>query len=583
MASMMGTMLALSSLFFGLMILLVAMATSSNQDWETEMVGVDDKSVLEIKFDGPLKDHVTRRDIFSSIVNYDEPPVTGLYELSLVLQKAAKDDRIQGILLRFESLSSGMANAESLRREIGRFKESGKFVISYAEGYGEVDYLIASVSDEVILYPKGFFEWDGLFTKLSYFKNTAKKLEVEPQVFRVGKYKSAIEPFINEKMSEASREQVQALVEGSWSQVVKYAVEKTQKTEEELNDIAQDLEVLFASDALKAGFVNLLASQEEVDEKLKELSGAEEKPNYVPWRRYYREIKDNGIMTSKNKIAVVFAQGGIGTEETEGDGISSRELTEVLTKIRRDEEVKAVVLRVNSPGGSSLASDVIWTSTQWLKDAKPFVTSFGNVAASGGYYISAGSQYIFAEPTTITGSIGVFGLRFATQDFWNKKVGMTFDTYKSHRFSDLQSLVRPVDLEERQKIQNVVETIYQDFLTVVTNGREKFESNEKTHEIAQGRVWIGKDALEIGLVDELGGLNEAVLKAAELASLTDYDVAVYPKPLSPVQQFMKQLNGVSMSLLERLVPETLQSLLKEKKSDLKDQILTRLPFDIVIQ
>ena len=213
MASMMGTTLAFSLMFFGLMMFIAIMASSTTSEWEPEMLGIENNSVLEITFDGPLKDHVSRRDIFSSIVNYDEPPVSGLYEISLVLQQAAKDDRIQGVILRFDNLMTAMANAEGLRRELVRFKKSGKFLISYAEAYSEMDYLVASASDEIILYPKGFFEWDGLFSKLSFLKNTAKKLDVEPQVFRVGKYKSAIEPFINEEMSESSREQISALVQ----------------------------------------------------------------------------------------------------------------------------------------------------------------------------------------------------------------------------------------------------------------------------------------------------------------------------------------------------------------------------------
>ena len=251
---------------------------------------------------------------------------------------------------------------------------------------------------------------------------------------------------------------------------------------------------------------------------------------------------------------------------------------------KRQEDVKAVVIRVNSPGGSALASDVIWTSTQWLKDKKPVVTSFGNVAASGGYYMSAGSNYIFAEPTTITGSIGVFGLSFATQKFWNDRVGVTFDTEKSHRFSDLESLVRTLDPEEFRKMQSLVDNIYGDFLNVVVQGRSTLETTEQVHEIAQGRVWSGKEAKNIGLVDAMGGIDDAVVKAAEFAKITDYTVEVFPKAKSPVEEFLMQFGDVSMKLVKSVVPASLVKIFKttDEKSQLSESIYTRIPFDITV-
>lgn len=581
MASMLGTSLALFFMFF-MGVVVIATLASSDRRFEEELGVIESDSVLRIDLKGPLKDHVRRRDLLTSILKYDEPPVLGLYELSMTLKKAASDDRIKGVLLNFEGLRSGLANAEGLRRQLLQFKESGKFIISYAESYSEVDYLVASAVDEVALYPKGYFEWDGFFSKTMYLKNTMEKLNVVPQVFRVGKYKSAIEPFITDKMSEASREQIEALLEGSWQQLLKYAAEKTKLSTDQLNDLANNLAVVYAKDAKEKGFVNWLASFEEVEEKLKELTGQEEKPKYVRWRSYYKEVEQDKS-SSKSIVAVVFAEGGIGTEASE-DGISSKSLTKLLNKIRLEKEVKAVVIRVNSPGGSALASDVIWTSTQWLKgENKPLVTSFGNVAASGGYYMSAGSRYIFAEPTTITGSIGVFGLTFATKKFWNEKIGMTFDTAKSHRFADMESLVRVMDPQERLKMQQVVDSIYEDFLNVVTSGREPLQSRDQTHEIAQGRVWIGSQAKEIGLVDEMGGLDQAIAKAAEFAELSDYSIEVYPKALSPIQELMKQMGEVSVLALDQLIPASLRSLIKSQdKQPMNERVLTRLPYDLEI-
>lgn len=583
-ASMFGTFMALTLLFFLTIGMLAGLAGSgSKSGWEPEVGAIEEGSILTIRFNGPLKDHVKRRDLVSSIFNYDEPPVTGLFELNKVLEKASNDERIKGVLLKFEGFDSGMANLEALRRSLVKFKSSGKFLLSYSEAYSEKAYVLASTADEVILYPKGFFEWNGLFGKYSYLKNTLKKLDVVPQVFRVGKYKSAIEPFIAEKMSDASREQVNGIIEGMWTRLVGYAAEKTGKSPETLNELADNMTIMFGKDALENGFVNLLASFEEVEEKLKELSGAEEKPKYVTWRRYYKELKEDRVTDSENQVAVIFASGGIGTEDEDGEGISSQSLTKLIHKIRRDEKVKAVVIRVNSPGGSALASDVIWTATQWLKDSKPVVTSFGNVAASGGYYMSAGSQFIFAEPTTITGSIGVFGLTFATEKFWNKNIGMTFDTVKSHQYADLESVVRELRPDERAKIQGVVDSIYEDFLSVVINGRQSLQDRPAAHEIAQGRVWIGSTAKEIGLVDELGGLNEAVEKAAEIANLSEYQVEVFPKELSPFEEFFKQMGDVSTRILSQWIPAPLKKVMKQDQTSLHDRVMTRLPFDIEVK
>ena len=584
-ASMVGTFAALFFMFFVMIAFFAGLSAMSSSKWDSEMASIEDNSVLRIDFNGPLKDHVKKRDLIASILKYDDPPVTGLFELSQVLKKAANDSRIKGVLLNFQNFKTGMANAEALRRELAKFKESGKFMMAYGETYSEIDYMVASVVDEVILYPKGYFEWDGLYTKISYLKNTMKKVDVVPQIFRVGKYKSAIEPFINDKMSEASREQVDAILQGAWEQFIQYASEKTKLPNDDLNMLAENAEIMFAKDALEKGFVNLLASFEEVEEKIKELTEQEEEPKYVGWRAYYKDVLKDSSNDADDVIAVVFAEGGIGTQPNgDGDGISSRRFTKILHEIRKDENVKAVVVRVNSPGGSALASDVIWTATQWLKDSKPLVTSFGNVAASGGYYMSAGSQYIFAEPTTITGSIGVFGLTFATKKFWNEKIGMTFDTAKSHRFADMESLVRLMDPEESQKVQNMVEGVYDDFLNVVTNGRSSLESKEKTHELAQGRVWIGKTAKEIGLVDEMGGITEAVAKAAEFAELAEYRVEAYPKELTPIQEFFKQMGQASVLAFESIVPERFRTLLQETKTqDLHEKVYMRLPFDLEIR
>lgn len=582
-SSMVGTLLAFGFIFFLVMGIVAASLISESGEWDEELTAVKDRSVLTLRLDGPLKDHVTRRGLVSSVMNANEPPMSGLYEITRVLKAASQDSQIKGLLLRFENFQSGMANAEALRREVAEFKKSGKFVISYAETYSELAYFVATAGDEVLLYPKGFFEWDGLFSKISYFKNTLKKLDVVPQIFRVGKYKSAIEPYTQEQMSVESREQISAILNQAWLVMLEAASEKTKISSEELNRLANENGVIYAKKALDLGFVNALASNEELEDKLLALTEVSDKPHYVSWRAYQRLNLANKNKNKKNKIALVFAEGTIKSVGDDHEEITSQAFTETLAKIRRDDDIKAVVIRVNSPGGSALASDVIWTSTQWLKDKKPVVTSFGNVAASGGYYMSAGSQYLFSERTTITGSIGVFGLSFATQKFFNDKIGMTFDTAKSHNYSDLESLERELTPQERGIMQGLVENIYEDFLSVVTQGRKALKNREEAHQVAQGRVWIGADAIQLGLVDEIGGMEQALVKAAELAELKDYDVEVYPKEPSALEEFMKQFGEIQMSFWQSVLPQSMMSLIQENSKPWTEKAYTRLPYDIIIE
>ena len=590
-ASMIGSFMALGFLVFVIVSISITLAVSvgeSQSKWKSDFGKISDSSVLKLVLDGSLRDRGGSSDYYSLFLNSE--PSMGLYEITRVLREAARDERIKGLLMEFKNFRSGSANAESLRREVLNFKKSGKFVMAYAENYGERDYIVASVADEIILYPRGNFYWNGLASKTMYFKNAFEKLEVVPQVFRVGRYKSAVESFTEEKMSESSREQVHAILKVQWEQLLGYAKEKTQLSLNELNALAEDISVFYANQAKEKGFVDQLASREEVEKKLVELTGAKEKPNYVGWKSFYRfVVKQKGMVSdgSGQKVALVFANGAIKSGKASYGGLDkdiiySGELSKILEKIRRDKTIKAVVLRVNSPGGSALASDVIWTSTQWLKAEKPLVTSFGNVAASGGYYMSAGSQYIFSEPTTITGSIGVFTLFPATEKFFNKKLGVTFDTAKTHSFSDILILERPFNSKERAKIQESVAHVYRGFLKVVTDGRQTLKTMKQTHEIAQGRVWIGREAREKGLVDEMGGLEQAIAKAAELAKLDKYQVEVYPEERTPIEELFYHFTDMSSHLITGLLPDIFGNLFKKEQSEFHEQIQARIPFDMEI-
>ena len=559
------------------------------------------------------------------------PPPLGLYEITQTLRKASQDKRIKGLLIEFKNFQSGPANAESLRREIVRFKDSGKFVITYAENYSELDYIVASAAGEVSLYPMGLFEWNGLATQIMYFKNSLNKLEVTPQVFRAGRYKSAIEPFTQEKMSEASREQANAILNTHWQQLLHYAKEKTKLSLDELHSLAKNKSFLHSEEAKDMGFIDRLNSRQDLEKRILELTETEgRQPRYTNWSSFYRSIDHNRVITASpdfpspptqqtvsksekqkeentditnevetqmgeisgtknNKVAIIFLKGSIWDGEGPygnalNESIYSDDLSKILNEIRDNESIKAVVLRVNSPGGSALASDVIWTATQSLKKKKILVSSFGNVAASGGYYIASGSQYIFSEASTITGSIGVFGISFATEKFFNKKLGATFDTVKTHPFADIENLFRPFNNLEKTQLQDFVDSTYKRFLEVVTLGRPTLKSEQQSHEVAQGRVWIGEEAQRQGLVDELGGLEDAIAKAAELAQLDNYSIEVYPKEPHFLGKILHSFTNISSQLQSHLIPNKVKKLFKElfKKSDSssKLQIYTRLPFDL---
>jgi len=483
-------------------------------------------------------------------------------------------------------LSAGWGHLQSLRRELQKFKEAGKFIISYGESYSEKTYYLSSVADKVYLYPRGFFEWDGMASTSTYFKRAMDKWGVTPKIFRVGKYKSAIEPFISDKMSEASREQVNALLGGIWGEIVETISSDRKVKVESLEKWAGEVSTIFAFDAKENGLVDELAPLEEVELDLIERTKAKKEPGWYNWSLYFQDKVKPKLESPSNKVAVIVADGSIVDGRGEPDQIGSKTFQKLMSKIRDDDSIKAVVLRVNSPGGSALASDVMWMSSQYLKEKKPVVASFGNVAASGGYYMSAGAQMIMAEELSVTGSIGVFGLNFNTKKFWNDNIGVTFDSEKTHSMADRQSTVRTLSPRESKKIQSVVDRIYDDFLTVVTQGREPLATKEESHQVAQGRVWLAKDAKAQGLVDEFGGLEEAVVKAAELGEVEgNYGVVLYPKERSPVEEVLRHLGQASEGFLLSWIPRSFLDFARSVKPNQKihEMIWARMPFDIELR
>lgn len=586
-ASAMGYMMATFFLglffFFGSVVVIAVLAAFGDQAKQGVATSVKTNSVLVLNVEGELSERRPISDVFQEIIANDNTPYMGLYEIGKSLKLAATDNRIRGVYLRLRWLSAGWGKTEALRKMLLEFKKSGKFIWAYSEVYDEKLYYLATTADEIFMYPKGDFDWNGIYSKLSFFKKTLRKLEVEPILIRAGKFKAAGESIIRESMSEENREQTTAIIDSLWSHVTAsiFSV-RPDLNPEFLSETAETLSVIDAQQAYNKSFVTQLSPVEDIEVKLKERLGMkpEKDLRLISWSNYLALEEESSLLGGSERIAVVVANGEIrlGKGDPE-ENVYSDELSALVRELTKDEKVKAVVLRVNSPGGSALASDVIWRSFEYLKkEKKTFVSSFSDVAASGGYYISAGSDYIFAEPTTITGSIGVFGLLFNTTEFFDHKLGVTFDEAKTHEHADMMT-GRALSPYEVQKVQDSVDRIYQTFLSVVAEGRTTMETTDDVHELAQGRVWTGAQALENGLVDGLGSLDDAVAKAAELAQLDDYEVVMYPSQ-------KKWIEKVIESIGEGWAPQWVVKLLKPVEQVLSPRelrsrpVMTRMPFSI---
>ncbi|MFM1875552.1 MAG: Protease 4 [Bacteroidota bacterium] len=529
---------------FLLLAIVVGIGASMGNKQVTE---VKDKSVLHVKLDFEIKE----RGSNSPFGNFDpatfEPkPSVGLNTILECLDNAAKDDKIKGIYLDIQDIPAGMATIEEIRNALLKFKESGKWIVAYSEIYTQKAYYVASVSDEIWLNPQGMVEWKGLGAQLMFMKGMFEKLEVEPQIIRYGKFKSAVEPLILDKMSQANRMQTMTYVSDLWNKMLVGISTGRDKSVEELNKMAQDATIQNAKDAMENGLVDELLFKDQVLDNLRsklEITDEEEKIEFIALGKYKDAPapKDEESVAKKDKIAVVYAVGSIEGGEGDDETIGSEKISAEIRKARKDDKVKAIVLRVNSPGGSALASDVIWREVVLAKAVKPVVVSMGDVAASGGYYIACAADTILAQPNTITGSIGVFGVLMNAKNLVNNKLGIMVDTVKTNRFADLGTPFRPLTEMERSIIQNGVNEIYTDFITKVAEGRGMAVADVDS--IGQGRVWSGEDALEIGLVDKLGGIEDAIEIAAGMASVENYRVVEYPKQKDPVQAFMEELTG----------------------------------------
>ncbi len=487
---------------------------------------VKDNSVLLVDLAVPIEERAV--DMPSVFGDYAQQNM-GLDKILSSIKAAAGDSKIKGIYLKSSTVGGSPATVKAIRDALLDFKKSGKFIYAYSDIYAQNGYYMASVADKVLLNPSGDLSLKGYAFQVMFYKNLIDKLDVDVQIFRHGQFKSAVEPYFLDKMSDANREQMSTLAHSLWTVFVQDVAKSRNISVEDLNDIADNLLCSSPKEALNLKLVDQLGYADEAEKliKAKLNLGSDDKVNYVTVGQYAESVPEKS--TSGRKVAVFYAYGDISDGKGDSErGIYSETFVREFRKVYKDQDVKAIVLRVNSPGGSALASENIWHEIEKAKDAgKRIVVSMGDYAASGGYYISCNADYIIAEPNTITGSIGVFGMVPSMQRFLKNKVGITIDQVGSNKHADQGGLFRPLDELESEKLQASIEEIYGTFTKRVADGRKLPVSYVDS--IGQGRVWAGSDALKLGLVDKLGSLDDAVIKAAELALLDNYDVCYYPK------------------------------------------------------
>jgi protease-4 len=495
------------------------------------------------------------------------------------IEKAKTDSRIKGIYLNVSFVNAGLSQTEEIRNKLLDFKKSGKFIISYAEYYSQSGYYLSSVADEIFLNPEGIFELKGLSAQIIFFKGLLEKLDIEAQVIRHGKFKSAIEPFILDKMSKENREQISLLLTTISDNILDSIASQRGLTLSRVEELADNLELNTAANCLENNFVDALIYQDELENKLKSKLGEEAKLQLISLSKYNNAKVEKQGKISRDKIAIIYATGEINSGKGDLKSVGSETTAKAIKEAREDEKVKAIVLRVNSPGGSALASDVIWRETTLAKAEKPLVISMGDLAASGGYYIACAADTIVANPTTITGSIGVFGLIPNLQHFYKNKLGITIDTVNTHKHADM-GVNRALTAFEKAKIQESIEEIYATFIGHVAEGRNM--STAAVDDIAQGRVWTGYDAKRLGLVDVLGGLETAIDIAAHLADIEEYRIVSLPKKEDAIKKMIKEMTGGESNYIANYLGidskyiKPIESLLKSEK------IQTRMPFILEI-
>lgn len=575
-ASALGVFVAMILLFVVTTMIFVGVAASLESTAYTPKAN----TVYKIVLDGTVSDRVEENP-FAYFMNEDKKELS-LKELLYSIDQAKKNSDVKGVYLEAKNLAAGSASLEALRRALADFKESGKFIVAYADSYTQGCYYLCSMADKVFMNPQGILDIHGLASQTMFYTGLLDKLGVKMEIFKVGTYKGAVEPFMLEKLSDANREQINSYMQSIWGNVTTGIAQSRNISTDVVNQYAND-GIMFANPekTVEMGFVDELAYKSDAEQYVKDLSG---QTGDVLKTAGYEKIK---TITDKekikaDKIAVLYAEGEIVQGESSSPFNTERNITEKvaseLIKLKNDSSVKAVVLRVNSPGGSAYTSEQIWKQVVELKKVKPIVVSMGDVAASGGYYISCAANKIVAEPNTLTGSIGIFGIFPNLTGLFNK-IAITTDVVKTNTYADFGDMSRPMTDGEKLLLQKYIERGYDTFITRCADGRDM--TKEAINEIGQGRVWTGEQAMKIGLVDEMGGIGTAIAKAAELADVTDYSIT----SVSSSKDFFttlleKQLEDVKMSVVKSFMGTEFNEFITLQKIKSSAGIQARLPYDI---
>ncbi|MDR3350262.1 MAG: signal peptide peptidase SppA [Prevotellaceae bacterium] len=576
-ASFVGVLVA--EIILSVVVISFIVAVSSIFSSDTAPVTVQPNSIFRIMLDHPVAERAKSGQLELGLTAVSMTRSTGLNDILKNIRYAAADPHINMVYLDLSEMQAGMAHVEEIRAALETFKESGKPVIAYGDNYTQSAYYLATVADKIYLNPFGDAALTGLSAEVTFYKGLLDKLQVELQIVRHGKFKSAVEPFILDKMSDENREQYLTFIHSVWDYRLEKICAARQIDREKIHALIDNLELLTAQDALKNGLVDALLYKDELLDKLCELSGAtsEKELEIIDMEDYTRAARKQ--TAGRQRIAVVYADGEITMGKGETD-ITAWNFANTLRALRHDDAIKAVVFRVNSPGGSAQASEIIARELSLLKEKKPVVVSMSNYAASGGYWISAPADKIIVNPTSITGSIGVFGIIPNVKKGLNNHLGITADEAKSNTSADYPSVMRPMTAREREATQATVEFIYSQFIDKIAQARDLPAA--QVDAIGQGRIWSGIDAVKLGLADELGGITEAVSAASELAGVENYRLIELPAEKTPLEQILESLTNGSIAVKTQ-APEQIQTMEYFLRQITEPGIYARLPYDITVK
>lgn len=547
-----------------------------------EAVQLEAHSVLYLDLGKSLKEQ-TKEDPFALLEGEEPYSQPGVYDVVQLLKHASGNDQVDGLYLKAGSNANGFATNAEIRKAISEFKEAGKFVIAYGEVIPQQAFYVASAAEKLYCHPKGGLEWTGLGMEYVFFKKALDRLDIEPQIFYAGKFKSATEPFREEKMTEPNKIQSRELLEGIYGHMLESIAERRKLEASKLRNLADSNLVRTASDAEKLGLLDGMRYEDEVKEEIRRKTGDEsiDKIKFVSLAKYAEAVS---ALTGKgtDRITVIYAEGNIVDGEGDEEQIGGTKFRNYIRKARLDSKTKAIVIRINSGGGSAMASENMWREIELAKKDKPVIVSFGDVAASGGYYMACGADSIFAQPNTITGSIGVFSIVPNMQGFFSDKLGVTFDGVKTGPYANSPTVTEPLSPLQKKFFQEGVDSIYQTFLSRVAEGRKM--PIQSVDSIGQGRIWTGTQALKLGLVDRMGGMEDALAAAAKLAKLDGYRIRQFPERVNWLERLTGNFSkNVSTQSIRKTVGDDWHRVYEQWQS-LQEGIGTvqaRLPFELI--